>query len=181
MEVSSLTSVLGPIFQQPLSRCGQSLLSAMGVAILTACSSPPNPSVGPVTTVPASLEEWVAREAARLGAREFPVTRLQTQGDVDGDDRPDQVWVYRLDGGDGLESFEQSLAVHLTSNPRRIRTLQVGRSGGRSISGVRVVQGNVELNAQEYLPTDQSCCPTGHATLRIGLRAGQLELLTPTP
>ncbi|MBL9171682.1 MAG: hypothetical protein JNN07_28390 [Verrucomicrobiales bacterium] len=177
--------MLGPIFQQPLSRCGQSLLSAMAmamaVAMLTACSSPPSAAVGPLATGPASLEEWVASEAARLGAREFPVTRLQTQGDVDGDGQPDQVWVYRLDGRGGLESFEQSLAVHLSSNPRRIRSLQVGKSGGRSISGVRVVQGNMELNAQEYLPTDQSCCPTGHATLHIGLRAGQLELLTPTP
>jgi len=152
---------------------------ALALAMLTGCSTPGDSSATRGLPAPTGLEEWVASEATRLGAREFPVTRLQTEGDLDRDGRPDSVWVYRLDGSGSLESFHQFLAIQLSSDPRRIRSLLVGKSRGRSISEVRVVEGKVELHAQEYLPTDQSCCPTGHTTLRAGLRSGQLELLTP--
>lgn len=127
----------------------------------------------------AQLEAWVTAEATRLGGREFSVTRLRAEGDIDRDGRSDLIWVYRLDGIAGLESFEQFLAVQLSTDPRPVRSISVGKSGGRSISAVRVVDGKVELNAQEYLPTDQSCCPTGHAQVWVGLRSRRLEFLIP--
>jgi hypothetical protein len=163
----------------PLRRRLCLLALALALAILPGCSTPGDSSATRGLSAPAGLEEWVASEATRLGAREFPVTRLQTEGDLDRDGRPDSIWVYRLDGSGSLESFHQFLAIQLSRDPRRIRSLQVGKSGGRSISEVRIVEEKVELHAQEYLPTDPSCCPTGRTTLRVGLRSGQLEFLNP--
>ena len=153
------------------------LLPLAAAAMWMACSSPEGPSLGRALPGPVGLEQWIASEAKRLGAREFSVTRLQAEGDLDRDGRPDQAWVYRLDSDGSAEGFQQFLAVQISSELRHIRALPVGKSGGRSVSEVRVIEGRVELNTQEYLPTDQSCCPTGHATLRVRLQSGRLEVV----
>lgn len=139
------------------------------------------PASKPANLGPTHIEEFIAAHAARAQAREYPITRLVLEGDLNRDGVGDRAWVYRLDGVEGGEAYQQFLAVQVPAESGPIQNLAVGGSGDRSVVEARIVDGAIELHTQQYLPTDRSCCPTGHRTLTLRLIHGKLTALPASP
>lgn len=157
------------------------LLLMLLVGWTSAGCSTTGPSPARARLGPTQIEEFIAAHATRAQAREYPITRLALQGDLNRDGVGDRAWVYRLDGVAGGEAYQQFLAVQVPADSGPIQNLVVGGSGDRSVVEARIVDGAIELHTQQYLPTDRSCCPTGHRTLTIRLIHGKLTELPANP
>lgn len=121
----------------------------------------------------------IQAHALQSGYREFSVTRMPFSGDVDGDGSSDALCLYRLDDPQGSGTFRQFLILRSASLKGGVIRVQVGGDSRRSATLGRVRNGIVEVLTQEYLPSDASCCPTGHGVLRWMLEGRKLREVPP--
>lgn len=130
---------------------------------------------------PKTIEQHIIAHGRRLEAQEHRPARMVAEGDLDGDGVSDTAAIYTLEGAHHSNTYEQFLVVHSSRGRGRLLHTIAGGKDFRSIDGVRIVGGRVELAVLEYGPSDASCCPSRRADTAYVLTGGGLSELRRTP
>lgn len=123
------------------------------------------------------IDNFIAKHQRRESATEYKEARSIARGDLNNDGNEDVVVLYTLENHGGTNQYVQYVAVFVN---RRRRILYVTRQlvGGknrRAIDSVSIKDGKLNLQTQEYLPTDASCCPSKKGKVSFMLSQGKLK------
>jgi hypothetical protein len=95
---------------------------------------------------------------------------MVAEGDFDGDGVSDAAVIYTLEGAHHSNTYEQFLAVRSSREGGWLRHTLAGGKEVRTVTGVRIVGGRVELALLEYAQSDASCCPSRPASTSYAFR-----------
>lgn len=107
-----------------------------------------------------AVQQHIAAQARQMEARENPTSRMIAVGYLDGDGIEDVAVVYTLEGAHHGNGYEQYLAVSSSRQGSGFFDVRVGGKEVRTVDGVKIAAGQVELGLREYAPSDASCCPS---------------------
>jgi len=124
-----------------------------------------------------SVDRFIASQAKMLKAEEYKEARETAQGDLNGDGQADVVVLYTLENFKGSNLYLQYLAVFLNraGNIQYATHQVVGGKNRRAAYLKSVKERIVNLDTEEYLPTDASCCPSKKGHTRYILARGKLK------
>ena len=125
----------------------------------------------------AVINTFIGRQKKREAAAEYKEARSIMRGDLDGDVNEDTVVLYTLEGHRGTNQYVQYLAVFIKRGGRLLYVTHqaVGGKNRRAIDSLLIRDGKINLQTQEYLPNDPSCCPSKKGRMSFILRRGRLR------
>jgi hypothetical protein len=125
----------------------------------------------------AVINNFIARQERKERADEYEEGRSIVRGDLNGEGDEDAVVLYTLEGHRGTNQYVQYLAVFVNRRGRLMYTTHdvVGGKNRRAIESVLIKDGKINLQTEEYLPTDPSCCPSKKGQMSFILSRGRLK------
>ena len=116
------------------------------------------------------VDKFIARQEKREKAVEVKDTRKVLRGDVNHDGKEDAVVLYSLEGfHGGTNLWIQYLAVFANRGNKLVDATHrsVGGKNQRGLLLESIAKGQINLDTQEYLRQDASCCPSGKGHARF--------------
>jgi len=125
----------------------------------------------------AVVDSFIAKHKRKESATEYKEARSIVRGDLNGDGDKDVVVLYTLENLGGTNQYVQYLAVFINRRGRLLYVTHqlIGGKNRRAIESVSIKEGKINLQTQEYLPTDASCCPSKKGEVRFILSRGKLK------
>lgn len=123
------------------------------------------------------IDSFIAKQKKKEKAVEHKDARTIMRGDLNGDGKEDVVALYTLEGFRGTNLYLQYIAIFIrdSGNLRRVTHQIVGGKNRRAVELKSVVNGEINLDTQEYLPKDASCCPSKKGNIRFSIIRGKLK------
>jgi len=123
------------------------------------------------------IDSFITKQAKKEKAVEYKDARTIMRGDLNGDGKEDVVALYTLESFKGTNLYLQYLAIFIkdSGNLRRVNHQIVGGKNRRVAELKSVINGEIHLDTQEYLPKDASCCPSKKGNTRFSLIRGKLK------
>lgn len=124
------------------------------------------------------IQDFIEKQALENKAVEFKEAREIVIADLNGDEKEDATVLYSLESFDGGNLYLQYLAVFISSKNNELLYITqevVGGKNFRSVDLESIFDGNINLTALTYLPTDPSCCPSKKEDIRFLLHENRLK------
>jgi hypothetical protein len=121
--------------------------------------------------------DFIAGQAKKAKADEYPDARKILRGDVNNDGKEDLVALYTLESFGGGNNYVQYLAVFLGNGKtfRYANHQSIGGKNNRSIELISIRKQTINFETLKYLPKDASCCPSKKGKARFVLKNGRLR------
>ncbi|HEX8492199.1 MAG TPA: hypothetical protein VF658_05105 [Pyrinomonadaceae bacterium] len=125
----------------------------------------------------AVIDNFIARQMRRESATEYKEARSIVRGDLNNDGDKDVVVLYTLENLGGTNQYVQYVAVFINRRRRLLYVTHqlVGGKNRRAIDSVSIKERKINMQTEEYLPTDASCCPSKKGKVSFMLSRGKLK------
>jgi len=122
------------------------------------------------------VNQFIKSQAKAARSEEYTDARKVLRGDINGDGQKDLVVLYTLEGAGGGNSYNQYLAVFLTTGRsyREVAHVLVGGKLQRDVELSSISDSTINLDTKAYAKNDPACCPSRAGKARFVLRANKL-------